>query len=374
MAQTKQKRGRLARVSHRIIESAWQGRGLIALTLDPLTWLHRLYRGLRQILWWCGWNRPVRLPVAVVVVGNLNVGGSGKTPLVMHLLVALSALGWKPGVISRGYGSSSHLPALLGPHSDPLECGDEPTLIRFVTGVPVATGADRVAAARLLLSQHPEVNLIIADDGLQHRRLARDIDICLITGTGLGNGWLLPAGPLRDPVQRLVRVDIAVLNGLVPPVRLYGPFFRMRTSPGSLRSLREPPAETTLERLREQQSEGSLSILALCGIGNPSRFHDGLRAAGLQFDTRSLPDHDVIDASDLGPPQRYGAILITEKDAVKCYRDPVLAQDARIWVVSLVCEVDSGLARHIDTRLRTLAARASSPETPDDSAHGPQTA
>jgi len=222
--------------------------------------------------------------------------------------------------------------------------------VRHLTGAPVAVGADRVAAARLLLARNASCNLILADDGLQHRRLHRDVELVVLGSGGLGNGWLLPAGPLRDPPERLRTVDAVVLHGEVPAVRIYSPFYRMYTDIGELTSLSAPTRRRTLEALAQAQKDGGLKVLALCAIGAPERFFAQLQEHGLHFDARALPDHDTIDAAQV-PPRRYDVILMTEKDAVKCHRDARLAGDERIWVVPLHCRLGPGLVDFLVARL-----------------------
>jgi len=335
---------------HRIVRRAWQRRGLLACLLYPLHLLHRIVRGFRALAWRLGFAKPVKLPVPVVVIGNLRVGGTGKTPLVIEIVRALRARGWAPGVISRGYGGRSQQPTLVNPGSDAAQCGDEPLLIRQLTGCPVAVGHDRVAAARLLLSLHASCNVLIADDGLQHRRLARDLEIVLLDEAGIGNGWLLPAGPLRDPPERLRRVDAVVLHGLVPPVRIYSPFYRMQTSLEEATCIASPARRMSLSEMAREQSAGKLRVLALCAIGNPERFFAQLRELGLRFDALALPDHDRI-AARMIPPGRYERVLMTEKDAVKCQGDSRLGRDERIWVVALRTTLDASLLEFITARL-----------------------
>ncbi len=302
-------------------------------------------------------RRPVRLPVPVVVVGNLRVGGTGKTPLVIELVTQLRARGWSPGVVARGYGARSELPMLVDAQCDPAHCGDEPLLVKTRTGVPVAVGRDRVAAARMLLATHAGCDVLIADDGLQHRRLARDLEIALLDSEGLGNGWLLPAGPLRDPPERLRTVDAVVLHGRVPPVRIYSPFFHMHAAAGDAFCMAHPEQRLTLGDVARQQRDQVLRLLAVCAIGVPERFFAMLREQGLSFDELALPDHDPIDPAFM-PLARYDSVLITEKDAVKCRGDSRIAHDERLWVVPLVSRIDGGLYDYVTSRLK-------------DSRHGP---
>lgn len=250
--------------------------------------------------------RSRRLPVPVVVVGNIVAGGAGKTPLVIALVEALRERGWKPGVVSRGYGGSARGPRLLGTNPDPALAGDEPALIALRTGVPVAIGADRAAAAALLLEQG--VDVVVADDGLQHYALVRDIEICVIDGQRrLGNGRLLPAGPLREPPSRLRRVDFTVCNGGEPgtgeiPMRLVADAAVLLGEP----STRQPLAAFSRGRVH-----------AAAGIGNPRRFFDTLRGQGIDVVEHPFADHRRYAPGDLdfgdGLP-----VLMTEKDAIKC--------------------------------------------------------
>ena len=336
--------------SHRFVRRAWQRRGLLATLLYPLHLVHRAWRGLRALGWRLGFARPVKLPVPVVVIGNLRIGGTGKTPLVIEIVRALRSRGWSPGIVSRGYGGSSQQPTLVNPASDASQCGDEPLLIRQLTGCPVAVGHDRVGAARLLLSLHASCNVLISDDGLQHHRLGRDLEIVLLDQEGIGNGWLLPAGPLRDPPERLRRVDAVVLHGLVPPVRIYSPFYRMQTNIQDATSIAAPVRRMALSEMAREQSAGRLRVLALCAIGNPERFFAQLSEQGLRFDVLALPDHERITAGMIAPG-RYERVLITEKDAVKCQSDARLGHDERIWVVPLRTTLEASLIDFIAARL-----------------------
>ena len=231
----------------------WQRRGLTACLLSPLAALHHLWWRYDVWRYRSGLARPHQVRVPVVVVGNLYVGGTGKTPLTIELTRALRERGWSPGVISRGYGAERAPPRLVMPNGSANDYGDEPLLIARAGHAPVAVGTDRVAAARLLLNLHPHVDVIVADDGLQHRRLARNVEIALVHEPGFGNGWMLPAGPLREPPERLDGVDAVVLHGVTPPVRIYSPFFRMNSTIAHAYSLKDPQRRFDLGELALEQ-------------------------------------------------------------------------------------------------------------------------
>jgi tetraacyldisaccharide 4'-kinase len=266
--------------------------------------LSRLYGGIAQ------WRRrratavAVTLPVPLVVVGNVAVGGTGKTPVVIALVEALAAAGFRPGVVSRGYGGRGP-GGLVPPAGDPGRYGDEPVLIARRTGVPVWVDRDRVAAGRALLAEQ-DVDVIVADDGLQHYRLARTVEIAVVDGRRrFGNGRLLPAGPLREPTSRLAQVDLVLVNGLRSPHELG---FDLRV--GDPRALRD-------DQRRPLAAFTGSPVHAVAGIGDPSRFFASLRAAGLEPIEHPFPDHHRYRPSDLafGDPR---PVLMTEKDAVKC--------------------------------------------------------
>jgi tetraacyldisaccharide 4'-kinase len=344
-----------SRLQPRLV-SVWQRRGLAARLLLPLTWVHRIARLFRARK---PPDRAGQLPVPVIVVGNLYVGGTGKTPLTTELVRQLRARGWSPGIVSRGYGAGGGTAREVLLTGRAADYGDEPMLLAQATGVPVVVGHDRLAAARLLLNLHRDIDLIVADDGLQHHRLGRDVEIALVHYRGFGNGWLLPAGPLRDPPERLASVDAVVfhdqLDSARPTVRLYTPFFSMRTEPGVIYALKDAARRVTLADLVAEQQRGKLRVMAMCGIGMPDRFFGMLRAAGLQFDALAFADHYAFQDNPLAD-RAFDLMLITEKDAVKCRSNPVLAADGRICVVPLAVTLDSALLDLVESKLPASAA------------------
>jgi tetraacyldisaccharide 4'-kinase len=336
------------------VNRVWRRRGLVAWLLAPLAVLHLLWWRFDRWRYRVGFAHAVHAGVPVVVIGNLYVGGTGKTPLAIEVVRALRARGWFPGVISRGYGGRGSTARLVQAHGTAAEYGDEPLLIARATAAPVAVGADRVAAARLLLNLQPNVDVIVADDGLQHRRLARDVEIALVHEPGLGNGWLLPAGPLREPPVRLADVDAVVLRGQ-PTVRIYSPFFRLRTSIAHAYALQDPARTVSLAELARQQASRGVKLLAAAGIGQPRRFFCMLREFGLAFDALELGDHyDFAHNPFAG--RAFDCALITEKDAVKCAASRQIAADSRIYVVPLQTQIDAGLIDLIEARIKPAPA------------------
>lgn len=303
---------------------------LLLLLLLPMAGLFGLISGLRRACYRQGLLTVARLPVPVVVVGNLTVGGSGKTPLVLALVDWLREAGYAPGVISRGYAGRARAPMAVGAASDPLEVGDEPLLIARRAGCPVWIGRVRAEAGRGLLAAHPEVNVLIADDGLQHYGLARDLELVVVDGErGFGNRHLLPAGPLREPASRLRAAHAMVVNGAGPIIDSPIPRFGMNLVAKGFVSLsspvrKEPAAHFVGRRLH-----------ALAGIGHPERFFRQLAALGLDVEARSFPDHHRFSAADLPT----GTVLMTEKDAVKCAA--LAPPDA--WFLAVDAEVEGGL-------------------------------
>ena len=285
----------------------WYRLSPISLLLYPLSLAFRLAVALRRLLFVLGVLPSVHVGIPVIVVGNLTVGGSGKTPLVLALAKALCERGLRPGIVSRGYGGSGAGARAVAPGDDAETVGDEPLLLAERSSCPVWIGADRVAAARALRAAHPDCNVIICDDGLQHYRLQRDCEIAVEDERGAGNGFLLPAGPLREPAGR--SVDAKVVNGGEA-----GPgTFAMRLVAAGLYRVGEASAPLALPALSGKR------LHAVAGIGNPARFFDTLSQMGLVFSPHAFPDHHGFREADL-VFEDCDLVLMTEKDAVKCRR------------------------------------------------------
>ncbi|HUB90048.1 MAG TPA: tetraacyldisaccharide 4'-kinase [Dyella sp.] len=286
------------------LQAGWYGGKRLPWWCYPLATFYRAIVVFRRGLYRLGWLRAVRLPCPVIVVGNITAGGTGKTPLTLALADALHVRGYRPGVVSRGYGGSERGPILLGKASTPAEVGDEPCLI-YANAVPVAVGRDRPAAARLLLDAGCDV--VIADDGLQHYRLARDIEICVVDGERrFGNARLLPAGPLREPVQRLQQVDFRICNG----GHAQADEVSMGLRGGTVRALCDGGSKSVASFAGER-------VHAVAAIGHPQRFFASLAAQGVDLIPHAFPDHHAFAPEDLAFDDGL-PVLMTEKDAVKC--------------------------------------------------------
>ena len=324
------------------LQHLWTRSSVLTLLLAPFAALFAAVSWLRRLAYRRCWLVAVAVGVPVVIVGNLTAGGSGKTPLVIWLVNWLRAQGYRPGVVSRGYGGTARGCVDVQADSPPAQVGDEPLLIRVKTHAPVVVGRDRVAAARTLLARHPGVDVIVSDDGLQHYRLQRDIELVVIdAATGLGNGWPLPAGPLREPRGRLASVDavIQVVRGRAQP-HPYGPkTWRADYTPGQAWRLRAPQERRALRDLPRHD------WLAVTGIGRPQGFFDMLEAQGVRFGARAFADHHAFQPQDL-PTE--GAVLMTEKDAVKC----LAFAGADWWAVELDVAPEPGFIDWLGARLK----------------------
>ena len=334
----------------------WRQNSLWQVLLRPLSWIFAALVRCRRALYRAGLLKRDRVGVAVIVVGNISVGGTGKTPVVLALAEILARSGWRCGIISRGYvredtrgysreeaRGDSHTNArkqlaedfvirVVANSRDAAESGDEARLLAQRLQMPVYVSANRVSAARALLRDHPNVNVLISDDGLQHYALGRDLEICVIDGMRVfGNGALLPAGPLREPINRLGEVDAIVINGGVDETLLapgadtkHVPVYRMHLGRESFHRLQDGKTLTIEQGINEFSNR---KIVAVAGTGNPERFFTHLASLGLHPATsRAFPDHHPFAPADFAGVDA-GVILMTEKDAVKCKT----FNDERMW-------------------------------------------
>ena len=319
----------------RILENIWYDGAAGGWLLWPLEALFRLLAKLnknKQL------SKQISHPVPIIIVGNISIGGTGKTPMVIYLAKLLTSAGYSPGIITRGYGGQSTVwPAVVLPDADPVLYGDEPVLMAQRAGVPVIAGPERNDSVDLMLRSY-SVDIIISDDGLQHYRLKRDIEIVLIDAArGLGNQHCLPAGPLREPVSRLEQCDFVVMHEAEPQSPL-----SMQLAAGELYNLKTG----ALQPLSAYQG---MTVHAVTGIGNPPRFFKMLRGAGLTVIEHAFPDHHGFSMGDILFADEF-PVLMTEKDAVKCQAFATSVH----WVVPVTATVSPVLAEQLLARLKVL--------------------
>ena len=316
----------------------WYRRGLLAWLLWPVSLVFSVAVVIRTLLYKLRIFKSAHPGIPVIVVGNITVGGSGKTPLVIWIAEELKKKSWSPGIISRGYGVKLDAPRAATVASDAAQVGDEPVLIARRAGCPVWVGPDRIAVAAALRGAHPEVDVLVLDDGLQHYAMRRDIEIAVLDPRGLGNRFLLPAGPLREPRWRLKTVDQVVEHG--KSMHLEGDTVHRMTDARERRPLKSFAGER---------------VHAAAGIGDPNRFFLHLGRAGVKVIPHPFPDHHPFRAQDL----EFGdelPVMLTEKDAVK------LRAAARPdwWVLPVSARLDPGFAawllRKLDEFRRSKAA------------------
>ncbi len=295
------------------VHAFWSRKGIFNYLLLPLSLLFAAAVSLRRTLYRTGFLNSGHPGVPLIVAGNITVGGSGKTPFVIWLVQWLESQGRTPGVVSRGYGRSDRAVRCVDADSTPAEVGDEPLLIHVKTGVPVAVGADRLAAARQLRSQYPEVDVIVSDDGLQHYRMRRDLELVLADARNLfGNGWLLPAGPLREPVARLKDADALILSRrdeTASSIKSSVPVFSVKHVAAGFRNLADG------SRTEFLPVSAGKEILAVTGIARPDNFFALLKSMQVSHIPRAFPDHYPFTARDFPGD---ATVVMTEKDAVKC--------------------------------------------------------
>ncbi len=325
------------------LQAHWYRLTPVSLALLPAGLLYRGLSALRRLVWQ-GINRLRRRPaVPVIVVGNISVGGTGKTPMVLWLIEHLRARGRSPGVVSRGYGGEADHPLTVTADTPPERAGDEPVLIAARSGAPVVVDPRRRRALKHLLAEHPEVDVVISDDGLQHHALPRDLEIVMVDGRrGFGNRLPIPAGPMREPVSRLEQADFVVVNG---PSRDGIEGFRMGLQAGELRDLHDPEQTLPLDGMRHQK------VHAVAGIGHPDRFFDTLRAHGIAVIEHPFPDHHAFTPEDLAFGDEL-PIIMTEKDAVKCRS----FAPSHSWCLPVQAVLDRAFVQRLDQRLDQLHA------------------
>jgi tetraacyldisaccharide 4'-kinase len=317
------------------IVRGWDNKNaLYYLALVPLSWLFALIVKLRILAYDLGILQTIALPVPVIVVGNINVGGSGKTPVVIWLVHQLKKYGFNPAVISRGYGGSATAPTAVDANSDTSQVGDEPVLIASRAHCPVWVGANRANVAQALLDANPYCDIIVSDDGLQHYRLGRMVEIAVVNEDyKKSNAHMLPAGPLREPISRLKSVDAIVYNGVGQlndmPEEMG---FLMQLKGEQFYNLAHPSITATAADFKRK------AIKAMAGIGKPKQFFAHLRSIGLSFASVSFEDHHAFTEKDLQNID-CDALIMTEKDAVKCkpFAKP------QHWVLPVDAEIDAQL-------------------------------
>lgn len=321
------------------LDHYWYSQNLIAWALLPLSWLFRLVALTRRKMYRSGIFASTGMPVPVIVVGNISVGGTGKTPLLIALCDLLKKSGYRPGVVSRGYGASLLGEALITAHSTAAEVGDEPLLIALRTACPVAVGRRRPATAKLLLKNH-DCNIILSDDGLQHYAMRRDMEIVVVDALRLhGNGYCLPAGPLREPIARLDSVDIVVYNGKTDAAHRFDLKFltAVNIATGATADLK---------------SFSGQKVHAVAGIGNPKRFFDQLKSEGLEIIAHEFSDHHVYTLNDLSYDDAL-PVLMTEKDAVKCTHFKL----STLWSVPVDAKLSAQLIEDFTSAVNQLCKK-----------------
>ena len=318
---------------HNWLQKQWAVFTYWHIVLLPISWLFALLSALRRFLYRIKLLKSYQLAVPVIVVGNINVGGTGKTPFVIWLAEQLKLAGYTPGVISRGYGGKTGELMQALPDTSPFLVGDEPVLIASRTRCPVFVSSDRIRAGESLLQQFPACDVIISDDGLQHYRMQRDVEIVVYdAGKAFGNGALLPAGPLREPESRLSSVDAVISNDNSNGKSTVNGAFNMQLVSGDFYNLAQPSVKANPADFAGKK------ILAIAGIGNPQRFYKQLSQLGLHFESLAFADHYLYSAEDFANTNA-DIILMTEKDAVKCRQ---FAQK-NFWVLPVCAVIESDL-------------------------------
>ncbi|MDR8523535.1 tetraacyldisaccharide 4'-kinase [Shewanella fidelis] len=328
------------------VNKLWYQGHPLRFLLWPLSLLFAVITGVRRQLFKFGLKQATKLPVPVIIVGNITVGGSGKTPMVIYLIELLRKQGFKPGVISRGYGVEIEGVRAVRPDDLAMNVGDEPAMIVARTQVPMVVGAKRVDAAQKLLSEF-DVDIIISDDGLQHYQLGRNIELVILDGErGLGNGMLLPAGPLREGAWRLQSVDQVIVNGVTNSTT--ATFANEQSM--QLQPTKWLPVSATSEACSPTAND---ELVAMAGIGNPQRFFNSLIEQGYQVSqTQAFDDHSRYSESVLDELASGRLLVMTEKDAVKC-RD--FAKD-NWWYLAVDAKLSSSFDKQLLAKINKLVA------------------
>ncbi|WP_162197755.1 tetraacyldisaccharide 4'-kinase [Candidatus Methylopumilus planktonicus] len=327
-------------IAYKALSKLHYSKSLASLFLLPLSAIYLLISFTRKYLYRFNLLKSFKMQVPVIVIGNITSGGTGKTPLVIHLANELKKNGYYPGVISRGYGSKRNGVSEVNKKSDVENIGDEPILIHKHTHLPVFIAKDRVLAAKTLIKKYKKIDVILSDDGMQHYRLRRDMEILVIDGTRrFGNGYLLPAGPLREPKRKLKAVDAIVCN----EKKVIDGSYLMKYKSYFLINLKTKK-KIPLNKLRLK------NLHAVAGIGNPDRFFNYLKALGLVFDSSSYKDHYRFTKKDFKTMSDKN-IIMTEKDAIKCEK---FAKD-NFWYLPVVAEIDSRFTDLILNKMKNIA-------------------
>lgn len=330
----------------------WQSAGPVPLLLLPIAGAFAAVAAVRRLLFQSGWRRSTHLPIPVIVVGNITAGGTGKTPLVLWLARSLQEHGLRPGLVTRGYGGRNRTPHAVVPGSGGDASGDEAVLLAERSGCPVWAGVDRAACAWRLLEAHPETDVIVSDDGLQHYPLARNVEIAVIDGErGFGNGLPLPAGPMREPVRRLRACTAVVVNGDRERADVRRACDRLERERPTVPVVTMTYAGSAFRHLCSGTQCGAAAfrgqrVHAIAGTGYPKRFFDHLVALGVDASETAFPDHHPYHVDELA---RIDAdvILMTEKDAVKCRA----FADERMWTLPIEARVDARLSALVAARI-----------------------
>lgn len=319
----------------------WYRKTALSRLLWPASVVFGVLVRLRRLLYRLRVLKSHAAGVPVIVIGNLVAGGAGKTPLALWMAEFLKSRGWSPGIVARGYGGSALEPRAATIASDPREVGDEPVVLARRSGCPVWVGAERVAVVAALRAAHPQCDVVILDDGLQHYRLRRDIEVAVVDARGFGNGYLLPAGPLREPAARLQSVDLVIAHDC-DSVRGH----RMRLEGEQAHRATDARERRALSAFAGQR------VHAVAGIGDPERFFASLRRHGIDLVAHPFPDHHPFSAADLAFDDD-APVLMTEKDAVKCrgFAQP------RHWILPVHAVVDAAVGEWLLRKLGERKAR-----------------